>query len=72
MRKITEIQADWDTWLGFGTTKSRSGWVAAASARDRLLTDIPGLLAEIERLKADLAQVRSAITKLSREIWKVC
>jgi len=28
--------------------------------------------AEIERLKADLAQSRSAITKLSREIWKVC
>ena len=27
---------------------------------------------EIERLKADLAQSRSAITKLSREIWKVC
>ena len=72
MRPLEDIRADWNTWSGFGTTISRHGWVAAASARDRLLTDIPGLLAEIERLKADLAQSRSAITKLSREIWKVC
>jgi len=45
----------------------------------RLAQDMTNLLetvaekdAEIERLKADLVQVRSAITKLSREIWKVC
>jgi len=39
---------------------------------DRLQTLISTDKAEIERLKADLAQVRAAITKLSREIWKVC
>ena len=34
--------------------------------------DIPDLLAEIERLKSDLAQSQAALTKLSREMWKDC
>jgi len=64
------------------TTSRRSAWQEADRLRGdkgRLVTEESRLQArlnlrdaEIERLKADLAQSRSAITKLSREIWKVC
>jgi len=64
------------------TTSRRSAWQEAERLRGdkgRLVTEESRLQArlnlrdaEIERLKADLVQVRAAITKLSREIWKVC
>ena len=62
---------------------ARNGYAYLKNSEDalpvRLGQDVTELLKtlaerdeEIERLKADLAQSRSAITKLSREIWKVC
>ena len=78
MRTIEEIRVDCDIWLGFGTTRSRSGWVAAASARDRLLTDIPGLLsalaekdAEIEKLRLELSYERDARRMAGLEIRRL-
>ena len=55
---------------------ARNGYAYLKNSEDalpvRLAMDVTELLAEIERLKSDLSQSRSAITKLSREIWKVC
>ena len=67
MRPLEDAQADWDA-----IKEVQVNMISAYPEVRRLWCDIPDLLAEIERLKADLAQSRSAITKLSREIWKVC
>ena len=73
MRKIDEIRADYASAMRRAETcGSTEDFIDKGNARIRVLNDIPDLLAEIERLKSDLAQSRSAITKLSREIWKVC
>jgi len=68
MRKVDEIQADWND--ARGTTPCMKDRIIAAE--QRLVKDVPDLLAEIERLKADLVQAHSATEKLSRGLWKVC
>ena len=79
---LLETVAEKDAEIERLTTSRRSAWQEADRLRGdkgRLVTEESRLQArlnlrdaEIERLKADLAQSRSAITKLSREIWKVC
>ena len=59
--EIVTVRADMLTLL----RKSQDDIVA-------LTTTLAEKDAEIAQLKSDLAQSRSAITKLSREIWKVC